>query len=199
MTLMRRLNQLTAILMVVVLLTACATSRMIDSEVQSYAGNTPAVTPASYRFERLPSQVHNDLQNQLELAAQAALGRSGLTRTEKAVRYTVQVAVRVEQYNRYPYYSNRQSGWMGTYPGMLWNYSPLLNLEPPWYKHTVHILLRDVASGQVAYESMAAHDGPWSDTLNLLTPLLDAALRDYPAAGNRKITVELPNATRASK
>ena len=199
MNLARRLAKLTSVLMLLVLLSACATSRMIDSDVQSYAGNSPAVTPANYRFERLPSQVNNDLQNQLELAAQAALSRAGLTRTEDTVRYTVQVAVRVEQYNRYPYYGNRQWGWMGTDPGMPGNYSPLLTLEPPWYKHTVHILLRDAASGQIAYESMAANDGPWSDTLNLLPPLLDAALRDYPAAGSRKITVELPNATRANK
>ena len=37
----------------------CATTRVIDSEVRSFAGSTPPTQPASYRFERLLSQ---DLQ-----------------------------------------------------------------------------------------------------------------------------------------
>lgn len=187
--------------MVVLLLSGCATSRMIDSDVQSYAGSTTAVTPASYRFERLPSQMDSALQNQLETSAELALSSVGLTRTDSAPRYTVQVAVRVEQYNRYPYRANRQLGFMGSDPNMPWNsnpfYSPLITMEPPWYRHVVHVVLRDANSSQIAYESTAEHDGPWSDTLNLLAPMLDAALRDFPAAGSRKVTVELAAPSKA--
>ena len=196
-------SKLLAWCMLVLVLSGCATSRMIDSDVQSYSGTAPAVTPANYRFERLPSQAQSEFQNQLEAAAEKTLATQGLTRLEAAPRYTAHVAVRVEQYNRYPYHPNRQLGFMGSDPGLPWGsshqFSPLLSMEPPWYRHVVHIVLRDAASGQVAFESAAAHEGPWSDTLNLLPALLDAALRGYPAAGSRKITLELPTPGRTGK
>jgi len=52
--------------------------------------------------------------------------------------------------------------------------------------------LRDSGTGQLAYETAAVFEGPWSDTLNLLPPMLEAALKDYPLPGNRKVVVELP-------
>ena len=196
-------SMLLAWCMLVLLLSGCATSRMIDSEVQSYSGSAPAVTPATYRFERLPSQAQSEFQNQLELAAEKALATQGLTRGDSAPRYSIQVALRVEQYNRYPYHPNRQLGFMGSEPGLPWGtspfYSPLLSMEPPWYRQVVHIVLREAANGQVAFESTAAHEGPWSDTSNLLPALMDAAMREYPAAGSRKITIELPNPGQTKK
>jgi len=179
--------------LLVLLLSGCATSRMIDSEVQSFSGRAEAVTPANYRFERLPSQTESTLQNQLEASAEKALAAIGLNRNEASARYTVQLAVRVEQYNRYPYQGNRQLGFMGTEPGMPWNYGLALSLEPPWYRHIVHIVLRDASDAKVAFETTASHEGPWSDTLNLLPVLLEAALRDYPAAGSRTVHIELPH------
>jgi hypothetical protein len=177
--------------LLVFLLSGCATSRMIDAEVRSYTGATAAVTPASYRFERLPSQSESTLQNQLEWLAEQALEQVGLSRTDAAPRYTVQLAIRVEQYNRYPYQPNRQLGFMGSEPGMPWHISMAATLEPPWYRHVVHIVLRDASDAKVAFESSATHEGPWSDTLNLLPVLLEAALRDYPAAGSRTVHIEL--------
>jgi hypothetical protein len=58
------------------------------------------------------------------------------------------------------------------------------------------VLLRDVTSGQVAYETSASFDGPWNDTGNLLPVLLDAALQGYPhpPSGPRKVVIELPGA-----
>lgn len=189
-------SNLLAWCMLVLLLSGCATSRMIDSDVQSYSGSAPAVTPATYRFERLPSQAQSEFQNQLEAAAEKALATQGLTRGDSAPRYSIQVALRVEQYNRYPYHHNRQLGFMGSEPGLPWGagsfYNPLMSMEPPWYRHVVQVVLRDVTSGHIAFESTAVHEGPWSDTLNLLPALLDAALHEYPAASSRKITVELP-------
>ena len=194
---------LIACCMMVLVLSGCATSRMIDSDVQSYAGSTSAVTPANYRFERLPSQKDDALQTQLESYAEKALAAVGLTLSESAPRYTIQVGIRVEQYSRNPYQTSRQLGYMGSNIGMPWStnpfYSPLVNMEPPWYKHVVHVVLRDATNGQVAFESTAAHDGPWSDTLNLLPALLEAALRDYPATGSRKVVTELPTPGRSDK
>jgi hypothetical protein len=69
-----------------------------------------------------------------------------------------------------------------------------LMLDPPWYSHTVHLVLRDVDSARVAFESTASFDGPWSDSSHLVPVILRAALKDYPTppSGLRKVTIELP-------
>ena len=56
--------------------------------------------------------------------------------------------------------------------GIWYEQSLFMDLDTPWYRHTVHLLLRDATSGQVAYETTAIFDGPWNDTLNLLPPML---------------------------
>ena len=71
-----------------------------------------------------------------------------------------------------------------------WPMTP--DIEVPWYRHRVHLTLRDSSTSQVAYETTAVFDGPWRDTLNLVPPMLEAALKDYPTPGNRRVVVELP-------
>jgi hypothetical protein len=70
----------------------------------------------------------------------------------------------------------------------------LLNIEPPWTRYTVQFLMRDIASSQMAYETKAVFEGPWSDSDRLLPIVMDAALRDYPnpPTGARKVVIELP-------
>ena len=55
--------------------------------------------------------------------------------------------------------------------------------------------MRDLTNGSVAYDTRAVHESPWSDTPNLVGPLLEAALRDFPNSGSKPktITVVLPN------
>ena len=66
-----------------VVLSGCATSRMIDSEVRSFPGAAPALTGVEYRFERLPSQQEGGpFQDRIEDLAAQALARIGLTRTD---------------------------------------------------------------------------------------------------------------------
>ncbi|MDZ7938007.1 MAG: DUF4136 domain-containing protein [Rhodoferax sp.] len=174
-----------------VLLSGCALPRMIDSEVQSFAGSVPAATGASYRFDRLPSQANNPAQDQVEAMTADALANAGLKRDDAAPRYLVQVDLGVEGM-RNPYYRPPRSRLVLGNNG-LWYEQPLFpDLESPWYRHRVHLLLRETSSGQVAYETSATFEGPWSDTLNLLPPILEAALQDYPAPGTRKVVVELP-------
>lgn len=54
--------------------------------------------------------------------------------------------------------------------------------------------MRDLSSNQIVFESRAVHDGVWSDTLNVLSAMLDAALRGFPqpAPGTHRINVEIP-------
>ncbi len=176
--------------LVPLLLVGCVTSRMIDSDVQSFVGTTPAVTGASYKYERLPSQAANGAQDRIEAMADEALSNAGLHRSETAPRYLVQVSAGAEGM-RNPYARPPRVGLvLGT--NGLWYERSLLEMEQPWVRHRVHLLLRDSANGQVAYETTAVFEGPWGDTLNLLPPMLEAALKNYPQPGSHKVVVELP-------
>lgn len=177
------------------LLGGCALPRMIDSEVESFVGTPAAVTGAAYRFERLPSQqAQGATQDQTEALAEAALGRAGLVRDDAHARYSVQVEVKVLQFQPAPRRQPHVGGPFVTANGTLYYPAPLLVLEPPWYSHTVHFLMRDIASAQIAYETSARFDGPWSDSTKLLPAIMDAALRDYPnpPQGLHKVVIELP-------
>jgi hypothetical protein len=190
----RALRWLTAIVASLVL-GGCALPRMIDSDVQSFVGTPAAVAGASYRFERLPSQqAQGAAHERVEALAQEALGRAGLVRDEAHPRYSIQVEVSVLQFQPAP---RRQPHFGGPYiaaDGALFYPPPMLLLEPPWYSHTVHLLMRDVSTAQVAFESTASFDGPWSDSANLLPIIFEAALRGYPnpPPGPRKVVIELP-------
>lgn len=172
------------------LLVGCAMPRMIDSDVQSFVGTAPAVTGATYRFERLPSQAANGMQGRIEALAEEALGNAGLHRNDAAARYLVQVGVGAEAI-RNPYVQPPRVG-MVLGSGGLWYQRSLLEMEQPWVRHQVHLLLRDSTSSQVAYETTAVFEGPWGDTLNLLPPMLEAALKNYPQPGTHRVVVELP-------
>lgn len=175
--------------------TACSLPRMIDSEVESYVGTPAAIADTTYRFERLPSQQSQpQAQERIEALAQTALQRVGLTRTDNQPHYRVQVHTSVVQFQpvaqRVVYPISPYVPTDGTQLA-----SPMLRLFlPTWYGHSVSLVMRDAASSQVAYETNARFDGPWSDSTALWPAILEAALQDYPhpPAGVRKVTIELP-------
>jgi len=183
------------VLVTTALLTACGLPRRIDSDVQSFVGTPAAVAPATYRFERLPSQVNAAQQGPLETLAATALDRVGLTQDSAQPKYSVQVSVDVtllgRPYGGYGGFGMRSFGGAGGFgDGAPFGFMG----EPLWYRHSVQLLLRDAASNQLAYETSARFEGPWSDTINLLPAMLEAALQGYPKppGGLRKIVVELP-------
>lgn len=176
------------------LLVGCGLPRKIDSDVQSFVGALPAVTPATYRFERLPSQTDASNPSQVEALAASALSKVGLTQASVQPRYNVQVTVHTTQVRQTPYAVGLHGFWgMGTrWDGGAFGFMS----EPPWYRHAVHLLLRDSTNFQPVFESSAQFEGPWSDTANLLPAILDAALQGYPnpPSGPRKVVIELPAA-----
>jgi hypothetical protein len=179
---------------------------MIDSDVQSFTAALPAVRPALYRFERLPSQGNTPAQVGIEALAAVALAKVGLTpaplvsgaisgtaAAAPSARYAVQVHVLVNVILS-PYSSPYYGGFWGHRESRRWGGGFGLNLEPSWYRHAVRLVLRDSATGQVAYETTASFDGPWGDSAHLLPTILDAALQGYPnpPGGPRKVVIELP-------
>lgn len=196
----RRGLQCIFVLISMALLSACTLPRMIDSDVQSFAGSTLPVSPADFRFDRLPSQQQNlSLQDTLEQMAQEALERVGLARNDTSGRYLAQISVGVDDI-RNPHYRPPRPRLVRGADGKLYEEWPLVpDLEVPWYRTRVRLSLRDSTTSQVAYETTAVFDGPWRDTLNLVPPMLEAALKDYPTPGNRRVVVELPGPNRENR
>jgi hypothetical protein len=177
------------------LLGACAAPRMVGSQVESFVGTAGAVTGATYRFERLPSQQSKiKAQERVENMAQAALQSAGLTFSDAHPRYSVQVDAHVEQFRSAARRSPQMIPYAVNADGLP-SYAPLMFVtEPPWYLHTVHIVLRDIASGQIAYETTGRYEGPWSDTAAIWPVVMQASLEGYPnpPQGDRIVTIELP-------
>lgn len=183
-------RSLILVLLAALWLSGCTGMRLVDSEVRSFASAPPVPAGARYRFERLPSQQADAApQAQLEAMAQQALAKVGLQHDEAAASYNVQVSfgMRVDPHS--PWFPP-ENGWMpgwgrhGTFP------MP----EPPYYWRQVSLMLRDLRTQQLVYETHAAHDGPWADTAALLPAMLDAALQDFPnpPPGLRRISIEIP-------
>jgi hypothetical protein len=161
----------------------CATTRIIDSEVRSFAGSTPPTQPASYRFERLPSQdLQSYAQERLETIAQPLLESVGLRKAVTEPKYALVMKASVEAIEN-PTFSRswRRQQWLDR-DGFMRLPSMGLMLEPSWQRYSVSLVLRDIASSQTVFESSAQHMGPWSDTQQLLPAVIRAALSDYPNA-----------------
>lgn len=184
------------------LLGGCAVPRMIDSTVSSYTGQAPARSNASFEFERLPSQTQSPRQDAIEALATEALRKVGLVPARSpdasgqavGAHYKVQVSVHISQIANPAAPRPRSSLLWGLGDMQPIGSGTVLLLEPPWYRHAVQLVLRDSQSSQVAYETTAVFDGPWSDSTRLLPAIMDAALQGYPQAGGgaRKVVVELP-------
>jgi len=195
---------LAMLLVLAALLTGCSGLRVVDSDVQAIAtlpAGAGTLAGARYRFERLPSQAAQAQFPRLEALAEAALARAGLVRDDAGARYSVQLGARVESFYADPWgrpladpwwpggYGHLMAGSYGWGMGFGYRYPPSTS-----YRREVSLLLRELRTGQVVYETHATHDGPWSDTDNVLAAMFDAALKDFPQPppGVRRVNVEIP-------
>lgn len=168
-------------LAVLLALGGCATTRIIDSEVRSFAGSTAPTNLASYRFERLPSQdLQAKAQEQLETMAQPLLESVGLRKADAAPQYALQMTATMETMQNPSFGPSwRRQRWIDR-DGLARFPSMGLMLEPPWHRYIVSLVLRDIATSQAVFESTAQHIGPWSDYPQLIPAVIRAALSDYP-------------------
>lgn len=190
-------------------LTGCATSWVVDSDVKSFASPGTVAPGATYRFDRLPSQQADGArQESLEAMAAAALDKVGLRRDDAKPQYTAQIGARVTAglspwadpwlyngpwgygYGGYGYYGRRWYGG-GWYGGPA--FAPPAN---PWYEREVSVVLREVGSSRVVYETRARNDGPYTSSAAILPVMFQAALQGFPnpPQGERRVNIELPAA-----
>jgi hypothetical protein len=201
----RRIS-LTMTALVLSLLTGCATVRLVDSDVVSVVAAPAGMSlqGAKYRFERLPSQANNPEAGLAEQQAQAAMTAVGLVRDDANAQLSVLVGFSGTQYladpwgrplpmgARSPFYGSISMG-RGIGPnaglGMGMRFPP-----PTQYRREVSLIMRDLKSGQVVYETRAAHDGVWSDSVPVFATLFQAAMANFPnpPAGLRRVNIEIP-------
>lgn len=192
----------TAALGTVVLgLTACAAFNNVESDVSTYSKWPTGRQPATYVFERLPSQQAREKEQQrLEAAARKAVEASGfkLAADPKEADVTVQIGARASRADRSPYddplwwrggpYYSR----FGRYP--YYGPYPLYHFDTPRYDREVVVLIRDARSGEPLYEARASNDGNTPGGQALLGAMFQAAMTDFPHTGvnPRRVSVPLP-------
>jgi hypothetical protein len=175
-------------------LSGCATSYILDNSVQSFSSLPAVPTQPTYRFERLPSQQAPD-QAQLEAMADAALHKAGLRRDDANPRYTVQVGARLQAV--LSPWADPWDGWGGfgfRRRGLGFGFgSRFGTMESPWYHREVSVIVRELATNRVVYETKATNDGPWSSSASVFPAMFEAAMQGFPnpPTGPRTVNIQV--------
>ncbi len=194
---------LTGMILAVGLLSGCASMRLVDTDVVSVSAPTPGLNlqGAKYRFERLPSQANNPEAGLAEQQAEAAMTAVGLVRDDAGAQLSVLVGFSGSQYLVDNWGRPLPPGWMpyghlslgrGTRSSL--GLGMGMRLPSTFYRREVSVIMRDLRSGQVVYETRASHEGPWSDNVQIFATLFQAALAQFPnpPAGPRRVNIEIP-------
>ena len=180
---------------IALLLGGCATSYQLDNTVQSFSSLPAIASPATYRFERLPSQ-QAPQQGEMESLADPALHKAGLARDDANPRYSVQISARLQPV--LSPWSDPWGGWggFGRRRGFGFGFGiggRFGDMESPWYHREVGVVVRDLGSGKVVFESRASNDGPWSSNTSVFPAMFEAALQGFPnaPAGPRQVNIQV--------
>ncbi|MES2361199.1 MAG: DUF4136 domain-containing protein [Pseudomonadota bacterium] len=195
------LKAIISIALIGLLLTGCSGMRVVDSDVTAFAAWTsaPPVPGTPYRFERLPSQQSGNVQQErLESIASTSLAKVGMVLDPARARFSVQLSFNTQYLERFPDDGFPLGGprvfiGAGTGGGSFGFGFPM-RFGEPYYKREASLLMRDLATQKVVFETRALHDGVWGDTLAVLPAMLDSALLGFPQppSGTRRINVEIP-------
>jgi hypothetical protein len=179
-------------------LSGCATSFVLDNNVQSFSSLTALPAQPTYRFDRLPSQQAFQFQGQIEAMADPALYKAGLRRDDSAPQLGVQVTATVQRavspwgdpWDDWGWGGAR--GW-GHWRGGYGFGGPFPRMEQAWFHREVAVVVRDLPTNRVVYETRAVNDGPWSDNAAVIPAMFDAALQGFPTAppGPRQVNVKI--------
>ena len=128
------------------LLAGCASSYLLDNQVQSFSQLPGPPAQPTYRFERLPSQQVPE-QAALESMADAALHKAGLRRDDANPRFSVQVSARSQP--TLSLWASPVDGW-GAFGLRRHRFgfgvgSGLSGMESPWYHRKVAVIVRELS------------------------------------------------------
>jgi hypothetical protein len=186
------------------LLGGCAAVNTVGSDVATYGEWPAGRAPASYRFERLPSQQALGAEaDALEAAAAPALAKAGFKPAAEgqAADVVVQVGSRIwrvvdRRWDERLWWGAGFGGWYGRWghpwrAGVSWQAG-----LPTRTEREVALLIRDGASGKPLFEARAASDDTGSEA-TMRAAMFEAALQDFPKLGlnPRRVVVTLPPAS----
>jgi hypothetical protein len=209
----------------VLALAGCASLNVLDAEVSSFSRWPADRAPATYVFERLPSQQANpQAAAVLEDSARRAVEAAGFVpAAEGAVPdVSVQIGARITATDRSPYddpfwygpygwgpyyrgfHGRYGRGYWGPYGSPYWGpygrygaWGPGYYYDP-YYEREVAVLIRDKKSGEPLYEARANSEGLTSGAISLLPAMFSAALQGFPSGGPanpRRVRVDTTTAT----
>jgi hypothetical protein len=186
-----RFPLLASLLLGASLLAGCASTYMLESEVLAFTSLTALPEQPGYRFERLPSQQVPG-QAELENMADPALHRAGLRRDDANPKYSVQIGVRVQQVmSPWARPWGPWGGWGSYHRGFY--YRPLMSdYDWIWYQREVSVVVRELSSNRVVFESRATSDGPSVGGVPVLQAMFDAALQGFPTPPTGPFRVNTP-------
>ncbi len=194
-----------ALLIALTALAGCAGMNTVTSDVATFGEWPAGRAPATYAFDRLPSQAGNPKAVQaLEAAAQGALAKAGFKPAAAGSEPDVLVQLGQRQFRTAydPIWADplwyrgsfgpwRYNPWVG--PGW-WVRAPYPAWDRVRYEREAALLIRDRASGKPLFEARASHDGATRGDGAILGAMFEAMLADFPKTGinPRRVTVTLP-------
>jgi hypothetical protein len=177
----------------------CASLNTLSSDVATFSQWPAERKPATYAFDRLPSQqAQPERQQRLEDAARRGLEAAGFQAAPdpKEADVTVQLGARVSANERSPF--DDPFWWRG---GLIYVRHGVVWRDPWWgvpytpstYEREVAVLIRDRKTGTPLYEARASNDGSSPSIAALLPAMFEAALKDFPAGGPnpRRVTTAI--------
>ncbi len=180
-------------------LAGCASLDTLDSVVSTFSRWPAGRAPATYAFERLPSQQAYPQQSQvLEDSARRAIEGAGFVAAAEgtAPDVSIQLGARITETDRSPFDDPFWYGPGGAFPrplaygrfgrpywGPRFGYLGAGYYDLPYYQREVAVLIRDKRSGEPLYEARANSDGTSSSVSTLLPAMFSAALKDFPNGG----------------
>jgi len=213
----RPMNWVWLVLMAVtsLFLSGCNSMRIIESQVQTstqwLTGTSSQTTPAAtafFRHDRLPADANSLQAGWAEVELEAALKPLGWTRNDIEAQYSIWIDVRAAEFIADPWGRPVRSPWFNRFNmsigtgyrphgvgfGLGWgvgmNTGMRAGFPPPsGYAQEVSIIIRDLKTSNVVYQTKASHDGPWSDHQNILRAMIAVALQGFPnpSPPNRRV------------
>ncbi len=181
-------------------LSGCAAMRNMSFDVSSFGEWPAGRKPASYAFERLPSQQARAAETTaLEDTALSALAKAGFVPVAAGQQpdVLVQVGSRIGRADG-PLWDDPLwwRGGFGTFRYGPWGgprWSLMFRQDFSRYEHQVAVLLRDSATGKPLFEARAVHSSSTELTSKgTLSLMFEAALMDFPKLGMNPRTVVMP-------
>ena len=178
-------------LCLVALLAACAAPQP-QAMVHVFAPVVSLPAGSTYRHDRMPSHAGRPDVVLLEGVADAHLARAGLRRADANARLAIQVTVSQDAVAYAPAWGPGSVGvgigggsWGGGGVGVGFSFPVGGTAVYPSLR--VDVLLRDLGSGQVVFQSQASSNSGANPAM-----LLEAALREFPNAPPGTRVVPLP-------